>query len=326
MTSSRRRSAAISPVIFLSSCWHPRNFAGAMSNLFSSSAKSRLVYGKDDSLFGSIEEQQGDKPFGNILDAGTGMHSLRWIATLSHKGMTGFTAITADQTMKRNVQSEADALEVSHLGKVVIGNWFGVNPLDEELSSPTPDQNPPFDTILADYLIGAMDGFSPYEQDLMIPKLAKLLKPGGRLYIVGLEPIPDTAPGDADIICKVRQVRDACILLAGHRCYREYPVEWIQRQISIKPSNLTLLRTSTFPILYRHNTIVNQINVARSKLRHFPTPELADQMKTALDDLEARSLKATAERGRIRLGFDYVVTAEKKPTIGNTTAYSDSKG
>ena len=37
-----------------------------------SSAKSRLVYGKDDSLFGLIEEKQGKTPFGNFLDAGTG--------------------------------------------------------------------------------------------------------------------------------------------------------------------------------------------------------------------------------------------------------------
>lgn len=309
---------------------------GAMSSLLSSSSgaassgKSRLVYGKDDSLFGSIEERQGDKPFGNVLDAGTGMHSLRWIATLGDLGMTGFTAITADATMQRNVQNEADALEVSHLGKVLIGNWFGENPLDEQLllQNNTESEEPPYDTILADYLIGAMDGFSPHQQDLMIPKLAKLLKPGGRLYIVGLEPIPDTAPGDANIICRVREVRDACILLASHRCYREYPVEWIQRQIQksqndgVDHTGLKLVRTTTFPILYRHATIVNQINVARTKLQHFPTPELADQMKVVLDDLEEQSLKATTERGRIRLGFDYVVTAEKLST-GETTCITE---
>lgn len=283
----------------------------AMSSILSSPAKNRLVYGKDDALFGYIEEMQAsDRPFGDILDAGTGMHSLRWIATLGEdgKGMTEFTAITADKTMQRNVQNEADDLEISHLGKIIIGNWFGENPLDEVLSS----QDKKFDTILADYLIGAMDGFSPYEQDLMIPKLAKLLKPGGRIYIVGLEPIPDTASGDANIICKIRQVRDACILLAGHRCYREYPVTWIKRQIQEHNPSLQLLETKTFPILYRHATIVNQINVARSKFSYFPTPELADQMKLVLDDLEEQSRKATEENGRIRLGFDYVVTAEKK--------------
>jgi hypothetical protein len=112
-----------------------------------SAAKNRLVYGKDDVLFGAIENQQGSIPFGNVLDAGTGMHSLRWIATLSEKGMTKFTAITADRTMQQNVQKEADALEVSILGNVIIGNWFGDTPLELK------DQ---YDVILADYLVGAV--------------------------------------------------------------------------------------------------------------------------------------------------------------------------
>lgn len=286
-------------------------FADAMS-IFSSTerAAKRLVFGKDDTLFGSIEEQQGDKPFGRILDSGTGLHSLRWIATLADtKGMSSFTAITADEKMRRSVQQEADHLEVSHLGNIVIGNWFGAEPLDERLIM---SEGEKYDTILADYLIGAMDGFSPYEQDQMVLKLSKLLKPGGRLYIVGLEPLPDTAPGDANIICKIRQVRDACILLAGHRCYREYPVRWVERQINHERVGLRLMQTNTFPILYRHATIVNQINVARSKLPFFPSQELANSMKAVLDDLEQQSLQATNEGGRIRLGFDYVVTAEKE--------------
>jgi hypothetical protein len=49
-------------------------------SIISPAAASCLVYGKDDMLFGCIEEQQGTIPFGNVLDAGTGMHSLRWIA------------------------------------------------------------------------------------------------------------------------------------------------------------------------------------------------------------------------------------------------------
>ena len=284
----------------------------AMS-IFSSSqsAGKRLVFGKDDSLFGCIEELQGEKPFGRVLDSGTGLHSLRWIATLADtKGMTSFTAITADEKMRRSVQLEADALELSHLGDVIIGNWFGTEPLDEKFLF---NEEERYDTILADYLIGAMDGFSPYEQDQMIPKLSKLLKPGGRLYIVGLQPLPDTAPGDANIICKIRQVRDACILLAGHRCYREYPVKWVERQIksNVDLEGLQLIRTTTFPILYRHATIVSQINVARSKLPFFPSKELANSMTEVLDDLEQQSLRATQDGGRIRLGFDYVVSAEK---------------
>lgn len=289
---------------------------GAMS-IFTSSedARKRLVFGKDDSLFGSIEEQQEVRPFGKVLDSGTGLHSLRWIATLSDtKGMSTFTAITADEKMRRSVQQEADALDISHLGKVVIGNWFGDDPLDKILI----EDGELFDTILADYLIGAMDGFSPYEQDQMIPKLTRLLKPGGRIYIVGLEPLPDKAHGDANIMCKVRQVRDACILLAGHRCYREYPVQWIERQIGSN-DHLELISTKSFPILYRHPTIMNQINVARSKFPFFPSQELVRSMKLILDDLEQQSLIATRDRGRIKLGFDYVVTAEKPALSGSAS-------
>lgn len=273
------------------------------------STKGRLVYGKDDALFGSIEREQGNVPFGNFLDAGTGMHSLRWVATLGgDKGMTKFTAITADATMQRNVQNEAEALSISHLGNIIVGNWFGEEPAPIEL-------NEEYDTILADYLIGSMDGFSPYMQDQMIGKLVSLLKPGGRLYVVGLQPIPDTAPGEANVICKVRQVRDACILLAGHRCYREFPVDWIRRQVENDP-RLELMNSSTFPILYRHKTIVKQIEVARSKLPFFPSPELAEETGKTLDDLVVQSREATDKAGgKIRLGFDYIVTARKTANV-----------
>lgn len=308
--------------------------AAAMTtnNNSNSNAKSRLVYGKDDALFGAIEAQQQPQTFGNVLDAGTGLHSLRWLATLQeeNKGMTSFTAITADRTMQRNVQAEADALGIPQdVGKIVMGNWFDSSGTSTTSRSSIEDQleEESFHVILADYLIGAMDGFSPYQQDLMIPKLCKYLKPGGRLYIVGLEPIPDsvsstttrTSDDPANIICKVRQIRDACILLAGHRCYREYPVEWIERQITNSTQQqLKWVNTSRFPILYKHQTIVNQINVARSKFPFFPSSSnnnnnLADEMKVVLDDLEQQSWEATKHgQERIRLGFDYVVTAEKK--------------
>eukprot|EP00522_Entomoneis_paludosa_P018332 CAMPEP_0172453752 /NCGR_PEP_ID=MMETSP1065-20121228/10938_1 /TAXON_ID=265537 /ORGANISM="Amphiprora paludosa, Strain CCMP125" /LENGTH=286 /DNA_ID=CAMNT_0013205959 /DNA_START=144 /DNA_END=1004 /DNA_ORIENTATION=- len=272
------------------------------------SAKNRFVYGKDDALFGSIERQQGDKPYGAVLDAGTGLHSLRWLGTLHAKGMERCVAVTADKNMQRNCQREVDALGVSNDFEVIIGNWF-----DED--DPLTMEEEQFDVILADYLIGAMDGFSPYAQDQMIPKLARLLKPGGKLFIVGLQPIPDRTPNDPDanLICKVREVRDACILLAGHRCYREYPVDWIQRQVQTCPG-LILDHTSQFPILYKQETIVKQINVARSKFQYFPTPGLSTAMAAVLDDLESKLWEATqrSPTGRIQLGFDYIVTAQKE--------------
>jgi hypothetical protein len=130
------------------------NFLLGVSSLLATMGQRKLVYGENDALFGCIETQQGDTPFGHVLDAGTGIHSLRWVATLREKGMKSFTAITADASMQRSVQEEADHLGVSEGNHVVIGNWFGKLDLPQD----------EYDVILADYLIGAIDGFSPYQQ------------------------------------------------------------------------------------------------------------------------------------------------------------------
>lgn len=55
-------------------------------------------------------------------------------------------------------------------------------------------------------------------------RLKKQLNPNGRLYFIGMNPIPDKppahTPAQAQIISEIRQSRDACILLASHRPYR----------------------------------------------------------------------------------------------------------
>jgi hypothetical protein len=281
-------------------------------------SSSFVVYGKDDKLFGSIERihyQSGKRSFGSFLDAGTGSHSLRWMASLmidsaihSEKNLynltiDNYTAITADEGMRSNVYKEAMKLGIQEKGSIVIGNWQSQN--EEELL-----KGEMYDTILADYLVGAMDGFSPYYQDLIFPRLSKHLKPGGRLYVVGLQPIPHHTQGDANIFCKVTRLRDACILLAGHRCYREYPVDWIERHL--EKAGLKVIHSSTFPIMYSHAAIVRQLNVARSKLPLFESKELAEKMGHEIDRLEQESKEATDRsiNGRLQLGFDYVVTAE----------------
>jgi hypothetical protein len=60
-----------------------------------------------------------------------------------------------------------------------------------------------FDTILADYLIGAVDGFSPYTQDVIVEKLSHYLNPGGKIYVIGMNPIPDTNVAPANVVSEV---------------------------------------------------------------------------------------------------------------------------
>ena len=273
------------------------------------------------------------------MDAGTGSHSLRWMASILHRehllannhgasspkvSMDSFTAITADENMRRRVYDEAKELSIEDKGDVIIGNWkegvgkdghieFGSSSDDESKKLLLEGQQ--FDTILADYLVGAIDGFSPYFQDLIFNRLVPHLAEGGRLYVIGLQPLPDSVDGPANVMCKIRRVRDACILLANHRCYREYPIDWIERHL--ERAGLNVIQTRTYPIRYDHATMVRQINVGRSKLKLFPSKGMAVEMGKVLDDLEKESLEVTSkqESGRVTLGFDYVVVAERPAGI-----------
>lgn len=113
------------------------------------------------------------------------------------------STILADASVSSKFRPNQDEL--------LVGNWMDENFVNN-LGK--------FDTILADYLIGAVDGFSPYEQDTIMDKLKEHLTPEGRLYFVGMQPIPDEFFPPTNIISEIRRARDACILLAGHRPYR----------------------------------------------------------------------------------------------------------
>lgn len=166
-----------------------------------------------------------------------------------------------------------------------------------------------YDTIVADYLIGAVDGFSPYTQDVIIRKLKEHLQPGGRLYIIGMYPIPDHAVGEAEIITEVRRVRDACILLAGHRPYREYPSEWIIRHMEAQ--GLKVFKSKIFTILHSEDSTLRQLRVARSKLDLMNNIALRTAMDSYLTDIEERvcALMTIQPKNNIPLSHDYVIAA-----------------
>ena len=112
----------------------------------------------NDILFSTLEEWHGKgASWGDVLDAGTGVHSLRWLQTLN---ASSWTAITADNAMKETIESSYYVTRRSQ-DKVIVGNWMN-DAFNDSLGK--------FDVILADYLIGAVDGFSPYCQDIIIDR------------------------------------------------------------------------------------------------------------------------------------------------------------
>lgn len=252
-----------------------------------------------DILFSSIEKLHGARPWGRFLDAGTGLHSIKWVQSLPTVSWIG---ITADQAMRNQIITDLDVTSrMRSVDNILVGNWMD-NSFISSLGK--------FDTILADYLIGAVDGFSPYEQDTIISRLEKHLTPEGRMYFIGMSPIPDHAPPPAEIICEIRRARDACILLAGHRPYREFPSTWMKRHI--EQAGMRVVDIKNYTILHSEDSAIRQIRVGRSKLQLMADVNLRNGMDKYLVDLEKR-LKETmrSNSGRIPLSYDYVIAAEK---------------
>ncbi len=95
-------------------------------------------------LFAYAEELHGRAlPWGRVLDAGTGSHSLGWLLALRSEQVT---AVTGDEAMLRDVMRDFTGKLRAGKDKVVIGNWKNDDFLEGEM----------FDVILADYLLGAL--------------------------------------------------------------------------------------------------------------------------------------------------------------------------
>jgi hypothetical protein len=246
-------------------------------------------------LFGHIERLHGDRPWGTMLDAGTGTGSLRWIATLPTER---WTAVTGAAGYARQLREQTRARRRPG-DRILLGNW----------EEPTLLAGERYDTVLADYLLGAIDGFAPYFQDRLFARLRPLT--AGRLYIVGLEPYvtaePPIDPAER-IIWRIGRLRDACLLLAGERPYREYPADWVMdnlRRSGFRPVDL-----QHFPIRYGTRFVESQIAMLPPRLAKLTDRALAAAMNAQAAALREEALAVIAEQGALACGRDYVIAAE----------------
>lgn len=245
-------------------------------------------------LFRCIEDLQGGEPWGSFLDAGTGVHSIGWISLLATER---WTAVTGAEGHAVQVRDAVEARRRSH-DRIVVANWAD----DRLLAGET------YDTVLADYLLGATEGFAPYFQDHLFSRLRPHV--GRRLYVVGVQPYvvqePDDEPGR--MIWEIGRFRDACLLLAGEQPYREFPMGWATD--SLGRAGYRVIASRRFPIRYKERFVNSQIDMALMRAREVTDGTLAEALTSRGEALRQHALALVAAERGIRHGFDYLIAAE----------------
>lgn len=248
-------------------------------------------------LFRHIEALHGHRSWGAMLDAGTGSGSICWMQSLPTERWTAVTG------------AEGHAIQVRELARaarrpadrIVLGNWANPALLAGET----------YDTVLADYLLAAIDGFAPYFQERLFARLRPLT--GTRLYIVGLEPyVPADEPTDpaAHIIWRIGRLRDSCLLLAGERPYREYPAEWVIE--ALRRSGFEPISAERFPIRFGRRFVEAQIAMCMPRLARLADRQLATALQHNAAALREEALAAIERNGNLPCGNDYVIAAEPR--------------
>lgn len=245
-------------------------------------------------LYTKLEQINGDRRWGRMLDAGTGPASMRWVQSLDTKS---WVAVTGSKKMHEKVSAQA-APGIRHCDNVVLGNWMEPDLLSGQV----------YDTVLADYLLGAIEGFAPYWQDQLFRRLRPHV--GQRLYIVGLEPYVPYLTDDpaGKLIVEIGRVRDACLLLGRDHPYREFPMDWALR--NLVHSGYRVLDAQRYPIRYGEKFINSQLDMSSAVLNYIKDRSLALAMQQHIADLRRRALSASRQLGGLEYGHDYVIVAE----------------
>jgi hypothetical protein len=249
---------------------------------------------KGSALFSQIEALQGEAPYGRVLDAGTGPRSLRWLMTLGTEAITAVTGAPAQAAKLQRLLGEWQRPK----DQLLVGNWT-----DPELLA-----GEQFDTVIADYLLGAIEGFAPYFQSALFARLRPLT--AKRLYVAGVEPYVVKRPRNeaGALIWEIGRYRDACLILMGKQQYREYPLEWVLAQL--RRSGFQPVAARKVATGYKADFVNAQIDMCRPGLERLPDKALGRSLVAHGEALRNRALAHIEAHGSLSHGFAYVVAAD----------------
>lgn len=250
---------------------------------------------KYSALYSYIEQLQEDRPWGSMLDAGTGENSIRWMSGLSTEQ---WTAVTGSRPHANLALKAVDTVMRSQ-DKIMVGNWADRQFMLGEV----------YDTVVADYLLGAIEGFAPYFQSYLFRRLHSLTR--HNLYVTGLEPYvptdkPDTHAGR--LLWEIGRFRDACVLMKGGMPYREYPLPWVADQLRL--AGFKVFTAKHFKIRYKKLFVNAQINMAINGLDKLEDKALIQSLNNRAESLRTEALELIMRQGSLDSCRNYVVAAE----------------
>lgn len=251
-------------------------------------------------LFRHVEELHAGFGWGGLLDAGTGVNSALWGMSLRTERWVG---VTGAEGHARQVLERVGG-RFRPRDRLLVGNWYDPGLLEGEV----------FETVLADYLLGAVEGFAPYFQSQLFRRLRPHV--GRRLYVIGLEPyvVGDAPTRAARVVREIGRLRDTCLLLADEMPYREYPAEWAVA--SLRESGFLITDFRRFPNRYREKWVNSQLDMAVRRLPSLTDRQLAGSIGSTIESLRARAIAVCREENGLRCGADYVIACAVEGVAG----------
>ena len=252
--------------------------------------------GQPDDIFSWVSSTlraEGVTSWGKVLDAGTGHGSMCWIVRHSPSMVDAVTAASSGKYSQRVAQAAASSSGAKV--NVVLGNWRDEALLAGRL----------YDVVVSDFLIGAVEMFWPYAQDAMLARLTKLVRPGGYLLFLGLEPY-DLLLAPKDPLRKVEALGDAAAMLAGAPSYREMPEAWVLRQLRGTPG-FRVVSTRQFTSTLGPRYAQSQLEFAAEQAGKLDDPVLRAAI---LQRAAAMRTQAASFGGR---GRNYAIVARREP-------------
>jgi len=245
-------------------------------------------------IFACIEAMQGDAPYGRVLDAGTGPRSIGWLTKLD---TYSWTAVTGAKAMAAQVKQFLGDRQRPQ-DRLVVGNWNNPKLLAGEQ----------FDTVLAENLLGSIEGFAPYFQTELFARLRALT--AKRLYVVGMEPYVVDRPKDPAgvLIWEIGRYRDACLTLSGQRHYREFPLNWVLAQL--QRSGFKPVGVRKVAIGFKSDFAKGQIDLCRPPLERMADKALGQALITHGEELKRRALAHIESNGSLTNGSFHVIAAD----------------